>query len=152
MMGTSDTTFSPDEKVTRGMAAVVLAQTCNADLTQKYEHPFTDVDKDAYYNNAIGWCYQNGVTAGTSDKTHSPEDVLTREQLCTMLVHVYGDKLESADSADFTDFADVADYAKVPVATLAKAGAVDGVGDGKFAPKLEINRAMLAQILYAAGV
>lgn len=151
MVGTSDNTFAPEAELTRGQAAVVLANLANADLTNCdiANTPFEDVSENAYYAKAIAWCYENGVTAGTGDNTFSPDSPATREQICTLICNLYGDKYPQADSCNFKDFDKVSDYAKGSVAALANAGVIVGTGDGYFAPQQIITRAQLAQIVYA---
>ena len=152
MVGTSATTFAPEETVTRGQAAVVLANLANADLeTADIDStPFTDVDENAYYAKAVAWCYENKVTVGTAADKFSPEQSLTREMLCALVCNLYGESFPQADDCDFTDFDAVSDYAKASVAALAKAGVIVGMGDGRFAPKADVTRAQLAQILYVS--
>ncbi|MCC8080159.1 MAG: S-layer homology domain-containing protein, partial [Oscillospiraceae bacterium] len=38
-----------------------------------------------YYNSAVAWAYENGITTGTSDSTFSPADDCTRAQVVTFL-------------------------------------------------------------------
>ena len=46
---------------------------------------FADVAADAYYADAVAWAAANGVTAGTSATTFSPDDACTRGQIVRML-------------------------------------------------------------------
>lgn len=151
MVGTGADTFSPDTKVTRAQAAVVLANLAKADLDKvDAVTPFEDIDENAYYAKAAAWCYQNGVTYGTSATTFAPDAELTREMLCALIYNMYESEFEKADTCDFTDFDAVSDWAKTAVASLANAGVVSGIGGGKFAPSVTIDRASLAQVLYQA--
>ena len=152
LVGTSATEFSPDETVTRAQAAVIFAKLGNADLTVSSTTPFTDVEEGKFYTNAVAWCYQNGVTAGTSKTTFSPDDTLTREQFCTLVCNMFPDKFKNTEKYSFTDYDLISDYAKAPVSALANAGIVSGVGGGLFSPKTGMSRAMVAQILFNAGL
>lgn len=51
--------------------------------------PFTDVPEDAYYRKAVEWAVSNGITAGTSKHTFSPEKKITRGEAVTMLYKLY---------------------------------------------------------------
>ena len=51
--------------------------------------PFTDVPAKAYYADAVKWAYENGITAGTSKTTFSPNESITRGQAVTLLHRLY---------------------------------------------------------------
>lgn len=51
--------------------------------------PFTDVPRGAYYRKAVEWAVSNGITAGTSKHTFSPEKKITRGEAVTMLYKLY---------------------------------------------------------------
>ena len=82
--GTSDTTFSPDAVITRAQAATFMYRLSGEEsaTTRKY---FDDVNKSAYYFDAVNWAYTNGITSGTTDTTFSPEETCTREQAVTFI-------------------------------------------------------------------
>ena len=46
---------------------------------------FSDVDEGLYYAAPIAWAVEQGVTAGTSDTTFSPDSVCTRGQIVSFL-------------------------------------------------------------------
>ena len=46
---------------------------------------FSDVSADADYAQAVAWAVEQGVTAGTSDTTFSPDATCTRGQIATFL-------------------------------------------------------------------
>ena len=46
---------------------------------------FTDVAADAEYAQAVAWAVQQGITAGTSATTFSPDVTCTRGQIVTFL-------------------------------------------------------------------
>ncbi len=46
---------------------------------------FEDVPADAHYTEAVAWAVENGVTAGTSDTTFSPDTICSRGQIVTFL-------------------------------------------------------------------
>lgn len=83
MTGTSETTFSPERSMTRGMAVTTLFRLSNE--TSDYEHSFTDVPADEYYSEAVSWAAENGVVNGITDTSFAPEKNITREQLAVML-------------------------------------------------------------------
>ena len=147
MLGTAANEFSPEDALTRAQAITVVARMADADLTDAGDSGFADVDESAYYAAAVAWARRNGVTLGTAENTFSPDAQMTREQLCTMIYRLFGDRFAAADGCDFADFDAVSGYAKEAVAALAAAKVVNGMGDGRFAPKAAVTRAQLAQIL-----
>lgn len=82
-LGTSDTTFSPDETVTRGQTVTFLYRYAGSPAASGGS--FADVAADAYYAPAVQWAVANGITNGTSSTTFSPEDDCTRGQIVTFL-------------------------------------------------------------------
>lgn len=88
-VGTSATTFSPDATCTRAQIVTFLYRAEGAVATGS--NPFTDVAASAYYADAVKWAAAEGVTAGTSETTFSPDASCTRAQIVTFLYRVYVD-------------------------------------------------------------
>ena len=82
--GTSDTTFSPDADCTRAQIVTFLWRS-QASPAAGTVNPFTDVAADAYYNSAVLWAVENGITTGTTATTFSPNNDCTRAQIVTFL-------------------------------------------------------------------
>ena len=82
--GTSATTFSPDEVVTRGQTVTFLYRAAGSPVVVE-NNPFTDVEPDAYYAQAVLWAFSKGVTSGTDDHNFSPNADCTRAQIVTFL-------------------------------------------------------------------
>ena len=76
--GTSDTAFTPNGEMTRGMLVTVLWRMAGKPEA-KAAAAFRDVDADQYYAVAVAWAKENGIVAGTSDTTFSPNAKITRE-------------------------------------------------------------------------
>ena len=88
--GTSPTTFSPKASCTR--AQVVTFLWIAADRPDPAgEPPFEDVPADAYYRKAAAWAAEQGVVAGTTPTTFSPNAPCTRAQVVTMLWRLFGE-------------------------------------------------------------
>lgn len=47
--------------------------------------PFTDIDENAFYADAVKWAYKNGITNGVSNDKFAPNMQVSRAQLVTML-------------------------------------------------------------------
>lgn len=50
---------------------------------------FTDVPADAYYDKAVSWAVQKGVTSGTTQNTFSPDNICSRAQIVTFLFRAH---------------------------------------------------------------
>ena len=84
--GTSDKTFSPNAKVTRGQAVTFLFRASGAsDANAQNSAKFSDVKPGTFYYDAVGWAASAGVTKGTSETKFSPNAVCTRGQIVTFL-------------------------------------------------------------------
>lgn len=83
-LGTSATTFSPEDTVTRGQAVTFLWRQAGSPLASG-TLPFADVDAGAYYAGAVGWAAGEGIALGTSAAAFSPENPCTRAQIVTFL-------------------------------------------------------------------
>lgn len=81
--GMSETTFSPDQTCTRAHAVAFLYRLDGSPAVTGSS--FQDVAADAYYNAAVAWAVQQGITKGTSETTFSPDETCTRAQIVTFL-------------------------------------------------------------------
>lgn len=84
MNGTTETTFSPNEYVTRAMFVTVLYRFAGSP-TVTNTVPYTDVPSNAYFYNAVRWGHAKGIVTGTSPTIFSPYQTVTREQSFTFL-------------------------------------------------------------------
>lgn len=82
--GTSTTTFSPNDTVTRCQSMTFLWRMDGKSKVVTL-NPFTDVPKDAYYYDAVLWAVDQDITQGTSPTTFSPVDPCIRGQFVTFL-------------------------------------------------------------------
>ena len=86
-VGTSSTTFSPDDTCTRAQSVTFLFRALGKLVDSKAE--FSDVPTDSYYANAVAWAVENGVTNGIGDGLFGPNNSCTRAQIVTFLWRVY---------------------------------------------------------------
>ena len=87
--GTSATTFSPQDTLTRGQIATFLHRL--AGYPEAPPHSFVDVVKD-WQQGPVSWMATTGITTGTSATVFSPEDTLTRAHLVTFLYRYQGNQ------------------------------------------------------------
>lgn len=82
--GTDSTHFSPDANVTRAQTVTFLWRMEGVKQVQATT-AFNDVDKDAYYADAVVWAAENKITNGVSETSFAPEVPCTRAQIVTFL-------------------------------------------------------------------
>ena len=83
--GTAADRFSPNNTCTRAQIVTFLWRYEGKPAPATAKNPFGDVPQGAYYENAVLWAAESGVTAGTSATTFSPNDTCTRAQVVTFL-------------------------------------------------------------------
>ena len=90
--GTSDTTFSPDAKVTREQLVTILYRYCKDYLKMGVKErvsisKYSDISKvDPYAMEPFQWAVAKGYITGTSDTTLSPDDSATRAQISMIMM------------------------------------------------------------------
>ena len=83
--GTSDTTFGPFDSCTRGQVVTFLWRAAGEPEPESRNNPFNDVFTSDYYYKPILWAVEQGVTAGTSDYTFSPDETCSSAHIITFL-------------------------------------------------------------------
>ena len=149
--GTTDTTFSPNLAMTRGMLATVLWR-------MEYEPQasvtsFTDVNEGMYYADAVAWAFANGIVSGYNNEVFGPNDNITREQMAAIL-HRYARYKgydvsidEDTNILSYNDALNISEYAISAMQWACGAGLIQG-SDGNLMPQGEASRAQLAAILH----
>ena len=107
---------------------------------------FSDVPGGAYYEEAVRWAVEKGVTTGTTATTFSPSAPCTRAQLAAFLWRLAGEP-ESTRDLTFTDVRADAWCAKA-LRWAAEQGVVTGYADGCFRPDQTVTRIQAVAMLY----
>ena len=150
--GTSATTFSPYKTCTRAEIVTFLWRAAGSKTPTITRNPFTDVapsmGMDYYY--AILWASQNGIAAGTSATTFSPNATCTRAQIVTFLWR-YSNKPAGYYSNPFTDVnkAEHAAYYDAILWAVGK-GITKGTTATTFSPYGTCTRGEAVTFLYRA--
>ena len=110
---------------------------------------FVDVAKGSYYEEAIDWAVEKGITNGVSSNMFAPNDPCTRAQIVTFLWRAAGSPAPKSMSS-FTDVPADAFYAKA-VAWAVENGITSGTGESKFSPDATCTRAQAVTFLYRAS-
>jgi len=131
--GTSKTTFSPNDKLSRAMLVTIL---WNMEGRPKASgtNKFSDVKNGAWYTDAIVWASTNGVVNGNKDGTFAPNANITRQEVAVMLANYSRFKKQyKAPAADLNSFKDnnkVASWAKDSVRWAVENKVIGGAEGG----------------------
>ena len=144
--GTSDSTFTPDGVCTRAQAVTFLWRAAGSPAAKAGSLPFADVKAGSYYDDAVRWAVENGVTVGTSATTFNPNATCSRAQIVTFLWRAQ--KSPAAGSANpFDDVAGSAYYADA-VQWAVQKDITKGTGATAFSPDANCIRAQIVTFLY----
>ncbi len=149
--GVEEGIFAPETAMTRGMFVTVLGRLSGVEADPMAESIFTDVKKGMWYTPYVVWAAENGIVTGYGDGRFGPDDLVTREQICTILdryLKKFGYTLEaSADPVRFADADEISAWAKNSVTYCQTRGLIVGMGNNRFAPLEDSTRAEVATIL-----
>ena len=109
-------------------------------------NPFTDVPAGSYYEDAVIWAVDKGITTGTSATTFDPNGSCTRAQIVTFLWRAAGSP-EPKTMKGFDDVASKAYYAKA-VAWAVENGITTGTSASKFSPNDPCTRTQAVTFLF----
>ena len=148
--GTDDTTFAPDEQMTRAMLVAVLYR-IEGEPAAGQENSFQDVAADAYYAGAAAWANENGIVLGYGENTFGPDDFISREQLAAILQRYTAYKNvtveETGDLSQFVDAGEISPWAQDSIEWAVGAELLSGKDGGRLDPQGGTTRAEVATIL-----
>ncbi len=108
--------------------------------------PFEDVDENAWYYDAVCFCYWNGLMQGTSETTFVPNGITSRAMLVQVFFNIAGDP-GASDPSVFEDVADNAWYAQA--INWAYANKItSGTSATTFSPNRPVTREQVATFLF----
>ena len=146
--GTDTTHFSPNGICTRAQAVTFLWRAAGSPAAKSGAMPFTDVKASSYYETAVLWAVENGITNGTTATTFSPEQNCSRAQIVTFLWR--SEKSPAAGTVNpFTDVKASAYYADA-VLWAVKKDVTKGTTATTFSPNDNCTRAQIVTFLYRA--
>ena len=150
--GTGENTFSPYDTMTRAMFITVIGRMTGADVS-KYQSniPSSDADMDPYYAPYIAWTTEHGITEGMGVDIFLWNEPLNREQMATLIVHLFDAFGYTYPEENVTgsprNLDSISGYAAEPVLKLWECGIIKGDNEGRFNPKSNATRAECATFL-----
>ena len=108
---------------------------------------FVDVPEGSYYEEAVDWAVENGITKGTDDTHFSPDGICTRAQAVTFLWRTAGSPKPETRTMPFTDVP-VGSYYYDAVLWAVENGITKGTSDTTFSPNMTCSRAQIVTFLW----
>lgn len=130
--GTSDTKFTPNTTMTRGMMMTVIAKFSGVDVS----------GGSVWYERGMNWAKATGVSDGTK-----PMANITREQLVCMLYNYSGSPETTKSLSSFPDANKVSKWAVNAVKWAVENDIINGMGNGTLSPKGNATRVQTATIM-----
>ena len=132
----------PDSKVT--VEAMFKAEQTTG------KNPFIDVPAGSYYEDAVIWAVDKGITTGTSATTFNPNGICTRAQAVTFLWRAAGSPAAKSGAMPFADVK-AGSYYYDAVLWAVEQGITKGTSDTMFSPDATCTRAQIVTFLWRAN-
>ena len=108
---------------------------------------FVDVATGSYYEDAVDWAVENGITKGTDDTHFSPDGICTRAQAVTFLWRAAGSPKPETRTMPFTDVP-AGSYYYDAVLWAVENGITKGTSNTTFSPNMTCTRAQIVTFLW----
>ena len=145
--GVGNDLFAPEQPCTRAQIVTFLWRAAGSPEPKGAASGMTDVVSGSYYEKAVAWAIENGITTGTTTSTFSPDATCTRAQAVTFLARAL--KAKAASAAEFSDVPTDSYFADA-VAWAAANGVTEGIGGGLFGSDNDCTRGQIVTFLYRA--
>ena len=145
--GVGNNLFAPEQPCTRAQIVTFLWRAAGSPEPKGAASGMTDVVSGSYYEKAVAWAIENGITTGTTTSTFSPDATCTRAQAVTFLARAL--KAKAASAAEFSDVP-TGSYFADAVAWAAANGVTEGIGGGLFGSDNDCTRGQIVTFLYRA--
>ncbi|MFZ5595521.1 MAG: S-layer homology domain-containing protein [Bacillota bacterium] len=139
-------TFQPDRPITRAEFTTVLVKAFN--LEPRQGKVFNDTVKH-WAKDTISTAAAYEIVKGYNKNTFGPDDLITREQMATMIVKAAKLSIISGQ-ASFADSANISTWARDAVSTAVKNKIITGYPDNTFRPQNNATRAEAVTIIINA--
>ena len=145
--GKANGLFGSNDPCTRGQIVTFLWRAAGSPEPKGAASGMSDVVSGSYYEKAVAWAIENGITTGTTASTFSPDATCTRAQAVTFLARALNAKAASA--AEFSDVPTDSYFADA-VAWAAANGVTEGIGGSLFGSDNDCTRGQIVTFLYRA--
>ncbi len=135
--GYPDGTFKPGHEITRAEFAALAVRGFGLEL--RSGKVFADT-AGHWAEEIVATAAYHGIVKGYSEEIFSPDDLITREQMVTMIVRA-SDPAAAAEEIPFTDSGSISGWAREAVAAAVQEGTISGYPDNTFRPQGNATRA-----------
>ena len=108
---------------------------------------FVDVATGSYYEDAVDWAVENGITQGTDDTHFVPDGICTRAQAVAFLWRAAGSPAPRSRTVPFADVP-AGSYYYDAVLWAVENGIAKGTSDTTFNPNMTCTRAQIVAFLW----
>ena len=108
---------------------------------------FVDVATGSYYEDAVDWAVENGITQGTDDTHFVPDGICTRAQAVAFLWRAAGSPKPETRTMPFADVP-AGSYYYDAVLWAVENGIAKGTSDTTFSPNMTCSRAQIVTFLW----
>ena len=141
--------FGPMGVCNRAQVVTFLWRAAGSPVPQSTENPFNDVVQGSFYENAVLWAVEKGITNGLTADTFGPNTVCNRAQVVTFLHRANGSPAPESTDGPFTDVAAGSFYENAVLWALEN-NVTTGASDTTFNPNGQCLRAQVVTFLYRA--
>ncbi|ASS75147.1 hypothetical protein CIG75_09245 [Tumebacillus algifaecis] len=149
MVGTSPLKFSPEQRLTRAQAAVILVKAAGLEDQSAPNAGFRDVPSGFWAKRHIDIAKRAGFITGKEYNLFAPDQQVSREEIASMLARILNLQMEPESEPPFSDVQGGWSYDAV--LAMKQAGILNGFEDGTFHPKDGTSRAEMASLMNRIG-
>lgn len=146
--GTSGTTFSPDDPVTRGQFVSILCRALGIQTTQAQsldDDIFDDVQFATWYGPYVIYAYHQGWVNGVDNRRFAPDNTITFAQMGTMIANYLNKSgvvvVATLPPITYKDASSIAGWAKGNMELMAKYNLLPTDASGNVRPNQVVTRA-----------
>ncbi|QOY37005.1 S-layer homology domain-containing protein [Anaerobacillus isosaccharinicus] len=147
--GYPDGSFRPNHRLNRADSAVLFQRALKL-KAPTHTTSFKDVPQGLYYTSAAAATKEAGIFKGSSNGTFGPMDLLTREQMASVLVRAFQLKPVSTNTVVINDQKSISASHLIDVITLYQNDVTKGKSGNVFDPKGVVTRAEFSVFLFRA--
>ena len=147
--GLTPTEFGPNAVCNRAQVVTFLWRAAGCPEPAVTENPFVDVEPGSFYEKAVLWAVEKGITTGTDETHFSPNMPCNRATVVTFLYRAFEEPAVEGAENPFTDVPADSWYT-APVLWAVEMGITNGLSADSFGPNTACNRAQIVTFLYRA--
>lgn len=150
MVGVTNTTFMPNNNVSKAQVVTMLARMGGCDTTKRPSTShFTDVSVSDWYAPAAEWAYSKGICTGRTFNGNGPiqrQDIAQLMYLYLTKVGGYDGKVNTSITKEFSDQRNISGNNRTAALYLKQCGVMVGYGKNYFGPTDTVTRAQMAAV------